>query len=157
MGILHEVLCISVIVSQPALAWLKVRYYSEVLVCSRTFDVEKHLSLSFPYMTICWLLVEFRIMEGGGGNWPRFPTDFSGHVLENLFLVFAWWRSLVRLADRCGRLQLRVPVGGKQTSWVCTGKRLFWLGDFKFNFGWRTPHGTSPIHRRTDVGNRRVG
>jgi hypothetical protein len=67
--------------SQPALAWLKVRYYAEVLVCSRTFDVEKYLSLSFPNMAICWLLVGFRIVEGGEGNWPRFPSDFSGHAL----------------------------------------------------------------------------
>jgi hypothetical protein len=51
--------------SQMALAWLKVHYYAEILVCSRTFDVEKNFSLSFPYMAICWLLVEFRIVEGG--------------------------------------------------------------------------------------------
>jgi hypothetical protein len=69
------------ILSQPALAWLKVRYYAEVLVCSRTFDGRKYLSLSFRYMAICWLLVDFRIMDGGGGNWPRFPGDFSGRVL----------------------------------------------------------------------------
>jgi hypothetical protein len=68
--------------SQPALAWLKVRYYAEVLGRSRTFDVEKYLSLSFPYMAICWLLVEFRIVEGGGENWPRFPGKFPGHALR---------------------------------------------------------------------------
>jgi hypothetical protein len=69
------------ILIQPALAWLKVRYYAEVLVCSRTFDVEKYLLLSFPYMAIFWLLAGFRIVDGGGGTWPRFPIEFSGHVL----------------------------------------------------------------------------
>jgi hypothetical protein len=34
--------------SQPALAWLKVRYYAEVLVCSRTFGMGKYPSLSLP-------------------------------------------------------------------------------------------------------------
>jgi hypothetical protein len=43
-----------VMVSQPALAWLKVRYYAEVLVCSRTFDGRKYLSLFLPYMAISW-------------------------------------------------------------------------------------------------------
>jgi hypothetical protein len=42
------------VLSQPALAWLKVRYYEEVVVCSRTFDVRKYLSLSLPYMAISW-------------------------------------------------------------------------------------------------------
>jgi hypothetical protein len=37
--------------SQPALAWLKVRYYAEVLVCLRTFNGSKYLH--FPFLI--WL------------------------------------------------------------------------------------------------------
>jgi hypothetical protein len=49
--------------------------------------VEKYLSLSFPYMAICWLLAGFRIVEGGGGNWPRFPIEFRGHALRLCFWI----------------------------------------------------------------------
>jgi hypothetical protein len=54
--------------------------------------------------------------------------------------------------------------GGKQTPWVCMGKKLFWLGDFKSSFGDRTPAYWAPVLMalfryivRTDVGNWRVG
>jgi hypothetical protein len=56
------------------------------------------------------------------------------------------------------------PRGGKQTTGVCTDKKLFWLGDFKFSFGDRTPAYRAPVLMallryivRNDVGNRRVG
>jgi hypothetical protein len=55
------------------------------------------------------------------------------------------------------------PRRGKQTPWVFTGKKLFWLGDFKFSFGDRTPAYQAPVLMallqyivRTDMGNRRM-
>jgi hypothetical protein len=63
-----------------------------------------------------------------GGNWPRLPTESSGHNFRLCFWISLGEDSLVRLADRCGRLQLRVPVGG--------GKRMLGYVRTKYGFGW---------------------
>jgi hypothetical protein len=73
--------------SQPALAWPKVRYYVEVLVCSRTFDVRKYLSLSLWLSACDWL--SFVLWKAGEGTGRGFLA--SSRVM---FWRLYFWISL---------------------------------------------------------------
>jgi hypothetical protein len=75
------------VLSQPALAWLKIRYYAEVPVFSRTFDVRKYLSLSLPLYGYLLVVGEFSYCDGRGGNWPGFPGKFPGHAFRLWFCI----------------------------------------------------------------------
>jgi hypothetical protein len=152
------------LVSQPALAWLKVRYYAEVLVCSRTFDGRKYLSLSLPYMAISLWLAKFCIVEGGGRELAEVSWQVPRSRFASLILYFAWWRSLFRLADWCGRLQLRVPVGASRRLGYVRAKSCFGLVILNSVFGDCTLAYRAPVLMAllryivwSDVGNRRVG
>jgi hypothetical protein len=121
---LHEWLWI---LSQPALAWLKVRYYAEVLVCSRTFNMRKYVSLSLPLYGYLLVVVEFSYCDGWGRELAEVPWQVPGSRFVTLILYLAWWRSLVQLADQCVRLQLCVPVVASRRLGYVRAKSCFGL------------------------------
>jgi hypothetical protein len=102
-------------------------------------------------------------VDGGGGNWPRFPGKFPGHTLRLCFYIslgedpwFGWPTGV----EDCS---FKSPWGQADALGMY-GQKLFWLGDFKFSFGYCTPAYRAPVLMallryivRTDVGNRRVG
>jgi hypothetical protein len=102
-------------------------------------------------------------VEGGGGNWSRFPIEFPGHAFGLSFWIslgedpcFGWPTGVEDCNFEC--------PWGQSDAWVCTDKKLVWFGNLKFSFGDRTPAYRVPVLMallryivRTDVGNRRVG
>jgi hypothetical protein len=129
------------------LAWLKVCYYAEVLERSRTFNMEKYLSLPFPYMVIRWWLAEFRIVEGRGeGTGRGFLRNSLVTPCDSDFgfcLVKTSWFGWPTCVEDCS---FESPWRQADAQ-VRTYEKLFWLGDFKFSFGclyFGIPHTCSP-------------
>jgi hypothetical protein len=62
-------------------------------------EVDRQLSLPSLY-DYGLAIGYFRVVKGGGGNYPRFSSEFGGHGLSLCFGFLYEKSSLVRLAGR---------------------------------------------------------
>jgi hypothetical protein len=90
--------------------------------------VDKHLSLPSLY-SYRLAIGYFRVVKGGGGSYPWFPSELGGHGLSLRFGFLHEKSSLVRLAGRWGRLQPRVPREATQTPGYVMELKLVWFED----------------------------
>lgn len=103
-------------------------------------------------------------MKGGGGSYPRFPSEFKGHGLGLQFWTFLREDFLGSVGQPVRKTAASSPRAVKQTLGHVRTKNWFGLEILKFKFSVCTSAYRAPVLLvflryivRTDVGNRGVG